>query len=59
MKIAEIFSFGGSYGNHEGHRSYGGSERHYRHGYYSRSSYYGSHYDRHNGGGLLGILGRY
>jgi hypothetical protein len=37
---------------------YGGSERHYRHGDYYRSSYGGHdgrHYDRHDGGGLLGL----
>jgi hypothetical protein len=63
MKIAEIFSLGscggGGYG---GSRGYGGSERHYHHGDSYRSSYggyRGEHYDRHRGGGLLGILGGY
>ena len=68
MKIAEIFSVGGCGGRSHGGRgyggsgSYGGSERHYRHGDYYRSSYgrhSGEHYDRHDGGGLLGILGGY
>jgi hypothetical protein len=65
MKIAEIFSLGrcgGGYGHGHGGGSYGGSERDYRHGDYYRSSYgrrSGEHYDRHNGGGLLGILGGY
>jgi hypothetical protein len=57
MKIAEIFSLGGC-----GGRGHGGSERHYRHGDYYRSSYrehYGERYDRHDRGGLLGILGGY
>jgi hypothetical protein len=64
MKIAEIFSLGrcgGGYG-HGGYGggSYGGSERDYRHGDYYRSSYgrrSGEHYDRHDDGELLGILG--
>lgn len=69
MKIAEIFSQGGCGGGHGhgdyGHGGYGGggygdSQRHYRHeGSYR--SYYGGHngdrYERHNEGGLLGILG--
>lgn len=65
MKIAEIFSHGcGS--NHGGHRGgyggggYGDSERRYRHED-SYRRYYGGHdgdrYERHNEGGLLGILG--
>jgi hypothetical protein len=63
MKIAEIFSFGcgsNGYGGSGGHSGYGGSEHHYRHGGYSGSyeGYrHGEHYDRRNGGGLLGILG--
>jgi hypothetical protein len=61
MKIAEIFSLGGrSHGG--GGYGYGGYERHYRHGDSYRSSYgghRGEHYDRHHGGGLLGILGGY
>jgi hypothetical protein len=67
MKISEIFSLGGCDGRGYGHGgygggSYGGSERDYRHGDYHRSSYgrrSGEHYDRHDGGGLLGILGEY
>lgn len=61
MKIAEIFSHGGCGGRGYG-GGYGDSERHNR-----RESYYGGsdrhhgeeHYDRHNRGGLLGILGGY
>jgi hypothetical protein len=69
MKVAEIFSLGGCGGGHHGggyggggHRGYGGSDRHYGHGDYYMSSYGGhggEHYDRHEGGGLLGILGGY
>ena len=68
MKVGEIFSLGGcggrGYGGGGYDRSggYGGFERHYRHGDYYRGSYGdydGEHYDRHDGGGLLGILGRY
>jgi hypothetical protein len=57
MKIAEIFSFGCGSGGYGGS---GGYERHYHHGSYSRSyeGYrHGDQYDRHNGGGLLGIIG--
>lgn len=68
MKIGEIFSLGrcggggyrgggygryGDYGDfehHDGHRDYYGSSYHHRGG---------EHYDRHRGGGLLGILGGY
>jgi hypothetical protein len=67
MKISEIFSLGGCGGRGYGGGgygagSYGGSERDYRHGDYYRSSYGGrggEHYDRHDGGGLLGIFGEY
>lgn len=68
MKVAGIFSVGcghGGYGDHRGYGGYGGyggSERHYGHRDYSRSYYgghRGEHYDRYNGGGLLGILGKY
>ena len=66
MKISEIFSLGGcgggyGHGGYGGGR-YGGSERDYPHGDYYRSSYErrsGEHYDRHDDGGLLGILGGY
>lgn len=68
MKIAEIFSVGGCGGHGYGDGGYGGwgghggSERHYSRGDYHRSSYgghRGEHYDRHESGGLLGILGGY
>lgn len=67
MRIVEIFSLGGCGGRGYSGGSYGGSgysdsERHYRHRDYYRSYYgghNGGHYDRHDGGGLLGILGGY
>jgi hypothetical protein len=62
MKITEIFSLGGCGGRGYGGGRYGDSERGYRHGDYYRSSYggrSGEHYDRHDDGGLLGILGGY
>jgi hypothetical protein len=68
MKIADVFSLGGcggrGYGgsNYDRSGGYGSSKRHYRHGDYYRRSYGGHdgrHYDRHVGGGLLGILGGY
>jgi hypothetical protein len=61
MKIAEIFSLGGCGGRGHG-GGYGYSERHNRHGDDYRSYRYdrgGEYYDRHEGGGLLGILGEY
>ena len=62
MGIAEIFSLGryGNDRNHGCHHGHGDYEGHSRHGGYASRSY--SHhnsydYGRHNGGGLLGILG--
>lgn len=60
MKIASVFSLGGCGGRGYGSGGYGGSERHYRHEDSYRSNYgshRGEHYDRHDDGGLLGILG--
>ncbi|MGB8995311.1 MAG: hypothetical protein WCB57_18805 [Pseudonocardiaceae bacterium] len=61
MKIAEIFSHGGCGGRGHGGCD-GDSERHNRRGDYYWSSdrdHNEEHYDRHRGGGLLGILGGY
>ena len=61
MKIAEIFSNGGC--GDRGHgNGYGDSEHHTRRDDYFGSSYRdhnGEGYDRHDRGGLLGILGGY
>ncbi|MGH3512977.1 MAG: hypothetical protein ACRDRB_11945 [Pseudonocardiaceae bacterium] len=58
MRIADIFSSGCGRGGRDG---YGGDEGRYHHEDYSWSRHHGSrdgdHYDRHDGDGILGILG--